>query len=468
MSGQAGLLSKRELENSLLLRGVELEAVIGLLQDCPVRELKRGEVLIQAGQPNQFLYLLLSGRLRIHLKLKLDPIIVLEPGEVVGELSLIDGQLTSAYVVAHEDCRLLTLHEKTMWSLVEDSHAVARNLLFILSRRLRHGNAAIEASLLDKVSEKELEEFEPREVQESKGRLKEEIKTETIELYKTATAYVLESIRGAQEGKRLDIERGEQLLKRMIDSMVNSSALLLLATDREQEFALGTHSVNVSILSLRIAQTLKYNLQKQRRLGLAALLHEIGVGWLPSRLRNQRGQVSPEVRQRPVYGAEILRKLCPQYDWLAQTVGQVYERENGSGFPRGLKGGEIREEAKILGIADVFEACIHDRPYRKAVTGYQLLEELTRGGTRSFSDHIVKALVRSFSLYPYNEYVILNTDEVGQVVEVNPENLLRPVVKILYDSQGESLDEPREIDLAQNPSHSITKAITYHTLPPVR
>ncbi|MDA2923388.1 cyclic nucleotide-binding domain-containing protein, partial [Acidobacteria bacterium AH-259-L09] len=297
MSGQAGLLSKRELENSLLLRGVELEAVIGLLKDCPVRELKRGEVLIQAGQPNQFLYLLLSGRLRIHLKLTLDPIIVLEPGEVVGELSLIDGQLTSAYVVAHEDCRLLTLHEKTMWSLVEDSHAVARNLLFILSRRLRHGNAAIEASLLDKVSEKELEEFEPREVQESKGRLKKEIKAETIELYKTATAYVLESIPGAQEGKRLDIERGEQLLKRMIDSMVNSSALLLLATDREQEFALGTHSVNVTILSLRIAQTLKYNLQKQRRLGLAALLHEIGVGWLPNRLRHQRGQVSPEVRQ---------------------------------------------------------------------------------------------------------------------------------------------------------------------------
>ncbi|MFQ5930713.1 MAG: HD-GYP domain-containing protein, partial [Acidobacteriota bacterium] len=148
-------------------------------------------------------------------------------------------------------------------------------------------------------------------------------------------------------------------------------------------------------------------------------------------------------------------------------VGQVYERENGSGFPAGLKGGEILEEAKILGIADVFEACIHDRPYRKAVTGYQLLEELTRGGTRTFSDHIVKALVRSFSLYPYNEYVILNTNEVGQVVEVNPENLLRPVVKILYDSQGKPLREPREIDLAQNPSHSITKAITYKRLPPV-
>ena len=463
---QKRLLEKRELENSLLLTGVELESIRGLLEDCPVRELKPGDVLIPAGQPNHFLYLLLSGRLRIHLKqLTLDPITMLEPGEVVGEMSLVDGRLTSAYVVAEDDCRLLVIEEKIFWSLVEDSHAVARNLLFILSRRLRHGNALIEASLLDKVSEKELEEFEPREVQEGKNLLEEEREGETIELYKAATAYIVESIRWAQESKRPDIEQGEQLVQRMIDSMVNSSALLLLATDRRQEFAVSTHSVNVTILSLRIAQTLKYNLQEQIKVGLAALLHEIGVGWLPNRLRHQRGQVSPQVRQRPVYAAEILKKFCPEYDWLSKTVGQVYERENGSGFPRGLTGEDICEEAKIIGIADVFEACIHDRPNRKAMTGYQLLEELTRGGTRSFSDHIVKALVRSFSLYPYNEYVILNTDEVGQVVEVNPENLLRPVVSILYDSEGRQLDEPREVDLTQNPLPHIVKAITYHTLP---
>lgn len=119
-------------------------------------------------------------------------------------------------------------------------------------------------------------------------------------------------------------------------------------------------------------------------------------------------------------------------------------------------------------LADVLEAYIHDRPYRRALTGYQLLQVFTRGGTTSFSDHIVKALVRGFSLYPYNEYVILNTKEVGQVVEINPQNLLRPVIKILYDSEGRALDEPREIDLAQNPRLFVTKAITYHRLPPQR
>ena len=62
---------------------------------------------------------------------------------MVGELSLIDGQPTSAYVVADDHCHVLALNEKTLWSLVEASHIVARNMLFVLSRRLRHGDSII-------------------------------------------------------------------------------------------------------------------------------------------------------------------------------------------------------------------------------------------------------------------------------------------------------------------------------------
>jgi HD-GYP domain-containing protein (c-di-GMP phosphodiesterase class II) len=176
------------------------------------------------------------------------------------------------------------------------------------------------------------------------------------------------------------------------------------------------------------------------------------------------GQMRPEARQRPVYGAKILEELCPEYGWLAKTVGQVYERENGSGFPQGLKGEDICEEAKILGIMDVFEACIHDRPHRKALTGYQLLDAFTRGETESFASHLVKALIEGFSVYTYNEYVVLNTDEMGRVVEVNSGNLCRPLVRILYDKERKTVAQPLEIDLAETPSLFITKAVTYDEL----
>ena len=143
MVDQKDSLDLRELENMLLLKGVDLESIQGVLESCSVRYLKKGDILIHSGQRNHSLYLLLSGRLRIHLELSLNPIVILGPGELVGELSLIDGQLTSAYVVAGEECRLFAIDDKTMWSLVSSCHAVARNLLFVLAQRLRHGNSVI-------------------------------------------------------------------------------------------------------------------------------------------------------------------------------------------------------------------------------------------------------------------------------------------------------------------------------------
>jgi len=640
MGDDEKFLRKWELETSMLWKGVELDSVQDLLQDCPIKELKEGAVLIQAGQPNDSLYLILSGRLRIHLKeLTLAPIVMLGPGEVVGEMSVFDRQPASAYVVAHEDSRLLVLDRATIWSLIEIYPIVARNLLFVLAQRLRSSNALVEVWLLERVSESEPEEFEPQEVQESEVLVEQEVEeeieaegisqeafetgpeefqpqemqespapleeeaeaerirwevpergleefqpqevqesealveeeaevertrqevsetgpeefepqeefqpqevqesealveeeaevetifpevaetkpeefqpqevqestafveeeieaerirqalaqtkredaqsqqvrqnqvlgeedidAETISLYTIATAYVLESIRRAEQKKRPDIDKGKELVQRMSDSIVDTSGLLLLATDRRQDFAVSTHCVNVSVLSLRLSQTLGYLLQKQIEVGLAGLLHEIGVVRLPERMLQETGQVRAEARQRPVYGAEILRELCPEYDWLAQTVGQVYERENGSGFPQGLKGKDICEEAKILGIMDVFEACIHDRPHRKALTGYQLLSAFTRGETESFAAHIVKALIEGFSVYTYNEYVILNTQEMGRVVEVNSENLCRPLVRILYDKERKTLEKPIEIDLAKQPALFITKAVTYDEL----
>ncbi|MEE8463116.1 MAG: HD domain-containing phosphohydrolase [Acidobacteriota bacterium] len=460
------LLDSHRLQGISLLKGVELESIQALLEECPIHELEKDDVLIKAGKPNRSIYLLLSGRLSIHLRTDSPgPNVILGPGETVGEMSVIDRQLTSATVVAHENSCVLVLDEKVLWSLVDIYPIVARNLLFILSQRLRHGNVLVEASLIETVSQQELEEFQPRQIEVTEAPPENETESEPASLYKAATAYFLESIRRIQRETAPNIEQGEELVKRIIDSILDDSALLLLATNRRQEFAVSAHSVNVTILSLRLAQTLNYDKENQARLGLAALLHEVGVVSLPKQLVHETGPVSPEVRQRPAYGAKILQGFYPKYDWLFETVGQVYEREDGNGFPLGLKGEEIREEAKILGIVDVLEACIHDRPYRKALTGYQLLEELIREDTKGFSDPIVKALLKSFSLYPYNEYVLLNTKELARVVEINPANSFRPLVQILYDSNGVRLEEPKETDLALSSLLFISQAISYHELP---
>jgi len=131
-------VTKRELASSVLLKEVDLEPFLELLQGCELRNLEEGEILIEVRESNRRLYLILSGRLTIQLQPELNPIAVLGPGDVVGELSFIDGQLTTAYAVAGVPTRVLALDEQIMTSLLETSPDIARNLLFVMARRVRH------------------------------------------------------------------------------------------------------------------------------------------------------------------------------------------------------------------------------------------------------------------------------------------------------------------------------------------
>lgn len=146
MDGMAAYIDDEELKRIHLFKSVSLESIKGLIDLCTVQVLQPNEILIAPGQTNRTVYLVLSGQLRIHLgTLDGAPLTVLGPGESVGEMSITDRDPTSAFVVAQETSRLLVMDEDILWSLVQSSHAAACNLLFILTRRLRHANSVISA-----------------------------------------------------------------------------------------------------------------------------------------------------------------------------------------------------------------------------------------------------------------------------------------------------------------------------------
>ncbi len=307
----------------------------------------------------------------------------------------------------------------------------------------------------------------PAEVQRSGTEDSKETGEDVELVYREANAFLLASIRRVEDGEKVDVTQGAEIAKRIVEALKKDNGLLLLATERTSEFTLAQHSVNVAIIAARIGQSLGIPEDRIIRLGLAGLVHDIGSAKLKEKLLYKRGQFSAseraEIERRPIYSAQILSNI-PGFDWLQQLVIQVHERENGKGYPHRLEGKEITEDAKVLGIADVFEARIHERPHRQAMTGYQLLERLTSGGG-SFSDRIIKALIRSFSVYPFNEYVVLNTGEIGKVIDISAENTLRPTIKVLFSAEGEPVGEPKIINLARNASLFITRAIPASSLP---
>ena len=148
-------LGSVDLDELLVFRGVDPSSARGLLENCSVQELQPGDVLIRAGEPNQSLYLVLSGRFSVYLDLDQDPVAELKKGEVAGEISLISGEPTSAFVIADENCRVLLLDEETMWSLL-DSSPLTSNLLLLLSKRLYGADRVIKEQVRLK---SELEEY---------------------------------------------------------------------------------------------------------------------------------------------------------------------------------------------------------------------------------------------------------------------------------------------------------------------
>jgi len=129
------------LERNKLFREIHLESVERALEGCRTIALESGATLLEVGQKNTSLYLVLDGELRVYLNGPDLPVhAVLGLGECVGELSLIDGGNTAALVMAARDTRLLAMPHELVWSMVDSSHGIARNLLGILAGRIRNDN----------------------------------------------------------------------------------------------------------------------------------------------------------------------------------------------------------------------------------------------------------------------------------------------------------------------------------------
>ncbi len=127
-----------------LFQGVDRQLALNVLDETERRDLGAGEVLLTPGQPNESVYVLLSGSLDIHLgSLEDTPLTRIEPGGCVGEMSIIERRDPSAWVRATEPCHLLVIDQDHLWQLIDRSHAFARNLLTLLSERVRWDNRVI-------------------------------------------------------------------------------------------------------------------------------------------------------------------------------------------------------------------------------------------------------------------------------------------------------------------------------------
>ena len=157
----------------------------------------------------------------------------------------------------------------------------------------------------------------------------------------------------------------------------------------------GEHTAAVSALALAIAKKLKLSAAERRCVELGALLHDVGKLSIPDRVLTKPGPLNElewaAMRRHAALGERLLAHILDQAEVLA-IVRWHHERWDGSGYPDGLEGKGIPLAARIVAVADAFQAMIEPRPYRAPRTRESALEEIASQSGRQFDPVCVKAL----------------------------------------------------------------------------
>ena len=159
------------------------------------------------------------------------------------------------------------------------------------------------------------------------------------------------------------------------------------------------HSERVADYAASIGKALAMTEEQLVTLRSAALLHDIGKIHIPEDILNKKGKLTEEefelIKMHPVYSADIVREL-PKIGNIIEDIRLHHERYDGCGYPEGIGGTEIPIGARILAIADAFDAMQSDRPYRKAMSLKESVQELEDNSGTQFDPGLVALFIDQF------------------------------------------------------------------------
>jgi len=184
-----------------------------------------------------------------------------------------------------------------------------------------------------------------------------------------------------------------------------SRAILLsfVKSIQERDIITYEHSRRVATYAQRLARYLGWSRREAYDLALAALVHDLGKTWIANDILNKSEALSKDERRtierHPAIGAGILLG-CDVHPFYVETVLHHHEAWDGSGYPSGLHGEEIPLSARILAVADVYDALTSQRPYKVALSDEATCEYLLMGASTSFDPTVVRAFLHLLATFP--------------------------------------------------------------------
>jgi HD-GYP domain-containing protein (c-di-GMP phosphodiesterase class II) len=249
----------------------------------------------------------------------------------------------------------------------------------------------------------------------------------------------------------------------VVEALGANDKLVQAVLQRDAGDYLVSNAVNVAIVSVKIAGALGYEPAKLKEVALAGLLHDLGMFVLPDSLVYKPGGLTEaelqDMREHPQHGARLFKEVGVAYPRVGRVILQEHERQDGSGYPNRLTGDQIDEMAFVIGLADVFDALMSPRPYRRGMSPHQAIRSMLVNGKTIFPHHLLKSLIDQLSIYPLGTTVRLNTGEIGIVFQLNRHYPLRPILQVSQDGVSGHVPRSKTVDMRAETSLHIVEVV---------
>lgn len=284
---------------------------------------------------------------------------------------------------------------------------------------------------------------------------KKDLDMEARRIYADARETMIHVTQEVRLGNVPSADRTKSVISEMVDVVLeDKNAILGLTMIKGYDDYLFNHSVNVSILSIALGQGLGFPESTLNDLGVGALLHDIGKTQTPETIVKKADHLDDVqwgiMKKHPTLGHEMLIKMQDIHETSAKVALEHHLRyDRVDGYPKEALSSGPNPCSQVVTVADCYDALTTLRPYQEPSDPSEALKIMEKLSGTTLNPQYYKNFVKVLGIYPAGTLVRLDTNEVSLVYRPNYARPKRPRVKLLYNPEGNRLQEPIEVDLTE-------------------